>query len=50
MVFALLPDNKKATYVGMFREIFKAVPERKIKIIPIDFKSAVVSPIKKVFP
>lgn len=50
VLFALLPDKKKDTYVRLFREILKAVPEWTPRKVTVDFEGAAVSALKEVFP
>ncbi|XP_054281223.1 uncharacterized protein LOC128998893 [Macrosteles quadrilineatus] len=50
VLFALLPDKKKATYVRMFRMILDQVPRWNPEQVIIDFEISVVDALKEVFP
>lgn len=50
VIFSLLPDKKKETYVRMFRLILDSVPEWNPQQINLDFEAAAISAIREVFP
>lgn len=50
VVFGLLPNKMKASYVKLFRSILEAVPEWNPRIIHIDFEMSAISAIREVLP
>lgn len=50
VVFALLPNKKKATYVRVFRHVLQAVPEWKPRNITVDFEGSAINAIREVSP
>lgn len=50
VIFALLPNKKRETYVRMFRLILDVIPEWKPQKINLDFEAAAISALREVFP
>lgn len=50
VIFALLPNKKKSTYIRLFNAILREIPEWAPDTVNADFESAVMEAIKAVFP
>lgn len=50
VVFGLLPNKKKATYVRFFRHVLQEVPEWNPSHIHVDFEASAIAAIREVLP
>lgn len=50
VVFALLPDKRKSTYIRLFNAILRVIPEWAPETVNADFEAAVIEAINTVFP
>lgn len=50
VIFALLPNKRKETYVRMFRMILEEVPNWVPDTVHIDFEASAISALREVFP
>lgn len=50
VVFALLPDKKKTTYIRLFRAILREVPEWAPETVSADYEISIIEAVKDVFP
>lgn len=50
VIFALLPNKRKETYIRLFRLLIEAIPEWNPARVTVDFESAAISALKVVFP
>lgn len=50
VIFALLPNKKKETYVRLFRLIKESVPQWCPSMVNVDFEAAAISALHEVFP
>lgn len=50
VLFALLPNKKKETYIRLFRLVMERIPEWNPQTINVDFESAAISALQEVFP
>ena len=50
VVFALLPNKKKETYVRLFQLIMEAVPQWRPSVVNVDFEASAIAALRQVFP
>lgn len=50
VVFALLTNKKKDTYVRLFKKVLEIIPEWKPRNVTVDFEAAAISALQDVFP
>lgn len=50
VVFAMLPDKRKSTYIRMLNAIRRAIPEWAPETVSADFETAVIEAVNSVFP